>query len=406
MSRLTKLKSQFHQLTNFLDSYKWFPQIPLAVISSLVGLFYLSPLIKDTLGLESFTLLSNSEQFRLFELNMWGISQSAIGGLLLIMSLGLFARARFAWLMCILITCIALGMQLTGTIESIRWWQATFDSTFLLLLILYSHRFDQQNIRLSTFFALSSFIVFMGYAVYGTYHLSDQFSQPIIDLTHALYYVVVTITSVGYGDISPTTAESRIFTISVIVLGFTVLSAAVGTTLIPAFLNRLEKLTNRKQKMKRIDHYIIVGHSSLARNTYHELHSRGEDITVILPHEPTEPLFANIDVVIGDGSDVDVLKSAGGEKAKAILALLDDDSENAFVILATKELEGNIKTVAAVNDMKNMKHIRRVHPYLVIAPQVLGGELLSMALTGEKVDSSTIMQRLMGQAKLTTKKHS
>jgi len=54
--------------------------------------------------------------------------------------------------------------------------------------------------------------------------------------------------------------------------------------------------------------------------------------------------------------------------------------------------------------MKNMKHIRRVHPHLIIAPQVLGGELLSMALTGEEVDSSTIMHRLMGHSKLGTKK--
>lgn len=404
MSRLTKLKSQFHQLTNFLDSYKWFPQTPLAFISLLVGLFYLSPLIKDTLGLESFTLLSKGDELKLVELNMWGISQSAIGGLLLIMSMGLFQRSRFAWLMCILMTCIALSIQFTGPKEAIRWWQAILDGSFLFLLILYSHRFDQQSIRLGTFFALSSFIVFMGYAVFGTYHLGDQFSQPIIDLTHALYFVVVTITSVGYGDISPTTAESRNFIISVIVLGIMVLSAAVGTTLIPAFINRLEKLTNRKQKMKRIDHYIIVGHSSLASNTYLELHARGEDITAILPEEPTDPRFANIDVVIGDGSDVDVLKSAGGEKAKAILALMDDDSENAFVILATKELEGNIKTVAAVNDMKNIKHIRRVHPNLIIAPQVLGGELLSMALTGEQVDSSMIMQRLMVQEELVSEK--
>ena len=404
MSRLTKLQTQFIQLKNFLDSHKWFPQVPLAFISLMAGLLYLSPLIKETLGLESFSLLSNSEKLTLFKLNMWGISQSAIGGLLLIMSVGLFLRSRFAWLMCILMTCIALGIQFTGTIESIRWWQAALDSTFLLLLILYSHRFDQQNIRLGTFFALSSFIVFMGYAVFGTYHLGNQFSQPIIDLTHALYFVVVTITSVGYGDISPTTAESRLFIISVIVLGIMVLSAAVGTTLIPAFIKRLEKLTDRKQKMKRIDHYIIVGHSSLASNTYLELHSRGEEITVILPEVPKEPRFADIDVVIGDGSDVDVLKSAGGEKAKAILALLDDDSENAFVVLAAKELKGNIKTVAAVNDMKNMKHIRRVHPHLIIAPQVLGGELLSMALTGEEVDSSTIMHRLMGHAKLATKK--
>ena len=156
--------------------------------------------------------------------------------------------------------------------------------------------------------------------------------------------------------------------------------------------------------MKRTNHYIIVGHSALAGNTYHELIDRGEQVTYILRSIPEDPRYADIDVVTGDGSDVDTLKKAGGEEAKAILALLDDDSENAFVILAAKELKGGAKTVAAVNDVKNINRIRRVHPYLIIAPQVLGGELLTMALTGEKVDSSTIMQRLMGQAKLVPKK--
>ena len=156
--------------------------------------------------------------------------------------------------------------------------------------------------------------------------------------------------------------------------------------------------------MKRSNHYIIVGSSALASNTYRELVARGEQVTVILLTIPENSKFPDIDVIIGDGSDVDTLKKAGGEEAKAVLALLDNDSENAFVVLAAKELEGGIKTVAAVNDVKNLNRIRRVHPYMVIAPQVLGGELLTMALTGEKVDSSTIMQRLMGQTTQLLKK--
>ena len=158
--------------------------------------------------------------------------------------------------------------------------------------------------------------------------------------------------------------------------------------------------------MNRSNHYIIVGNSALASNTYHELVARDEQVTVILLSAQKNLIFADTDVVIGDGSDVDTLKKAGGEEAKAIMALLDDDSENAFVILAAKELGGKVKTVAAVNDVKNLNRIRRVHPYMIIAPQVLGAELLTMALTGEKVESSTIMQRLMGQAQLVSEKKS
>ena len=104
----------------------------------------------------------------------------------------------------------------------------------------------------------------------------------------------------------------------------------------------------------------------------------------------------DIDIVVGDGSDVETLRKAGAEQAKAILALLDDDSENAFVILAAKELKVNARTVAAVNDAKHLNRIRHVHPDTIIAPQVLGGELLTSILTGERIDVEDLMDRILG----------
>ena len=76
--------------------------------------------------------------------------------------------------------------------------------------------------------------------------------------------------------------------------------------------------------------------------------------------------------------------------------MLDDGSENAFVVLSAKELHVRAKTVAAVNDAKNLNWVRRVHPDLIIAPQVLGGELLTSMLTGERIDVKNIMDRLLG----------
>ena len=76
--------------------------------------------------------------------------------------------------------------------------------------------------------------------------------------------------------------------------------------------------------------------------------------------------------------------------------MLDDDSENAFVILAAKELKVKARTVAAVNDAKHLNRIRSVHPDMIIAPQVLGGELLTSMLTGERIDVANIMDRILG----------
>jgi len=144
--------------------------------------------------------------------------------------------------------------------------------------------------------------------------------------------------------------------------------------------------------MIRKGHYIIAGDTPLARNSYRELKGRNLPVVVIMGHQPDDSIYQPEDLVIGDSSDTDVLRSAGAEQAAAVLALRADDSENAFVVLAVKEMEGSAKTVAAVNDSKNLGRVRRVQPDMIIAPQVLGGELLAMALNGEQLDSNAVMK--------------
>ncbi|NIA01408.1 MAG: voltage-gated potassium channel, partial [Planctomycetia bacterium] len=195
--------------------------------------------------------------------------------------------------------------------------------------------------------------------------------------------------------------ETRLFLVSIIILSITVFSTAIGATLIPAMVNKFEKLTvGGRSRMTRNDHYIIVGYSTLSSNTYRELVSRQQPVTVILRNKPDSTQFsqADVDIVIGDGGDLETLRKAGAEKAKAILALMDDDSENAFVVLAAKELKVKARTVAAVNDAKHLNRIRHVHPDMIIAPQVLGGELLTSMLTGERIDVKNLMDRMLGHA--------
>ena len=91
---------------------------------------------------------------------------------------------------------------------------------------------------------------------------------------------------------------------------------------------------------------------------------------------------------------VDVLREAGADKANAVLAMLADDSENAFVVLAVKELGSSARTVAAVNDARHLSRVKLVQPDVVIAPQVLGGELAAMLLAGEQVTPDFVMQRV------------
>jgi len=271
-----------------------------------------------------------------------------------------------------------------------------------MALLLASHRqFSGRSFEFATLAALVAVLVLFAYAVFGTYYLGAQFSPKIDNLLDAVYVSVVTMTTVGFGDFTPTTTDARLFLVSLILLSIALLSTAVGATLIPAMVNKIAQITTgRHMNVIRKNHYIIIGFSALASNTYRELVAHKEQVTVILAHKSDATHFTaeEIDVVIGDSGNLDTLREAGAEHAKSILALTDDDSENAFIILAVKDLQVKAKTVVAVSQSKNLKRVRRVHPDMIIAPQVLGGELLTSVLTGERIDVKGIMDRLLGKA--------
>ena len=145
--------------------------------------------------------------------------------------------------------------------------------------------------------------------------------------------------------------------------------------------------------MNRVNHFIITGDGALAHNTARELLRRGEPVLVIAGKAGAT--FGDAEMVVGDPTELDVLREAGGEHARAILALSDEDSENAFVILAMHELVSDAKKVAAVSSRKNLERVRRVHPDMVLAAPVFGGEALAMALTEERIDGEWLLSRLI-----------
>ncbi|MGH7102150.1 MAG: ion channel, partial [Acetobacteraceae bacterium] len=233
------------------------------------------------------------------------------------------------------------------------------------------------------------------YAVLGTFLLGASFAPPIKDLVTALYFAIVTMGTVGYGDIVPKTDEARMFTISVIVLGITVFATSLSALLLPLVNRRAEELFQGKEKRRvRSNHYIVVSDSALARNTRRELKSRNLPFTALLEQAPDGATPPH-DMLLGDPTDLDVLREAGASQAKAVLALGMDDSENAFIVMAARELSESVQTVAAVNDARNMERIKLVRPNLIVAPQVLGGMLLAMALSGEKIEDTQLVEQLL-----------
>ncbi|AOV18503.1 hypothetical protein BJI67_07600 [Acidihalobacter aeolianus] len=390
-----RLRRSWSRLSQLTRADRWFPHVPLAMGVGLSGLLQLVPDLRHLLGLT----LSVPDLGHLNEgfstLAIHGIPQFAVGMLLLVMSLGLLWRSRLAWVTTMLVALAAVVVQLVAS----GWrypLEAGYNLALLLALLAARRHFNRSSLATGTLFALTSVLLTLGYGVFGAYLLGTQFHPKITGAVDALYFAVVTMSTVGYGDIVPVTPEARLFVVSLIVLGLVIFATSLTAILGPLMNNRLIALIQpRRSRMDRSNHYIIVGDTALARNSFKELKARGQKLTLVLPRQVEEGVYPQADILVGEGSDLEVLRKAGAERAKAVLALGDDDSENAFVVLAVKEIGEGIRTVAAVSDARNLSRVKRVQPDLLLAPQVLGGELLAMALSGEAINSETLFNQLL-----------
>jgi voltage-gated potassium channel len=183
-----------------------------------------------------------------------------------------------------------------------------------------------------------------------------------------------------------------------IVAGITVFATTLSVVIGPLVGGSIKRvLEHRMQKKTRHDHFVILGSSSLAYTMWRDLHERGVPVSVVVTPGRTSPFPAEADVVFGDASSNDVLEEVGVPRARAVLTLRDDDAENAFAVLAVKELAPGVKTIAGVNDARHLAKIRRVQPDMLFAPQVLGSDLLVRTLFDEPIDKDTVSRLLFAQ---------
>ncbi len=377
----------------YLDA--WFPHIPLAVAIALFGLLKISPALSRALGLHLFSAALTAQSAAQVHSVLNRAGSAAIGIFLIVMAIGLLLRSKLAWVIVLVTLAVHLlfGLITRGHVPE----TLLICNAFLLAAMLASYRgFRRSSVATGTLFAITSIILLLVYAVSGSYELGAEFKPPITDIATAFYFSVETMSTVGYGDITPATIEARLFVISIIVLGVSIFAASLSAILVPVINRRITNLLKPgEKKMDRTDHYVIVGDTPLSHNTYKALLARHQDITMIFPRGFGDDRQAGMDIVVGDPSNLEILREAGADRARAVLALREDDSENAFVVLAMRELNEKVKTVAVVHNSRNLASVKRVHPDLIISPQILGGELLAMALSGEDMNTQNLLDQLL-----------
>ncbi|HYH82668.1 MAG TPA: potassium channel protein [Longimicrobium sp.] len=219
--------------------------------------------------------------------------------------------------------------------------------------------------------------------VVGTigYHLIEKLTW-----LDAAYMTVITVATVGFGELRPFTPEGRVFTMGLIIVGVGT-GAWAATRAVDVVLGQTLWLSVQRKRMRRAlegmrDHYVICGHGRLGTRIERDLRARGESFVVIDWSEQLEEFFLgeNIAHVIGDATHDDVLVAAGIARARGLVAALDSDASNVLAVLSAREMNPDLLIVARANSEASESKLRRAGADRVVTPDAIGGHRLALAL--------------------------
>lgn len=247
--------------------------------------------------------------------------------------------------------------------------------------------FDQQ-INLSPFqtVAIVAFVAGQVYGTVGAYALRPEYNG-IGTWTDALYYVVVTGTTVGYGDATPITQEAKLFTLSVIVVGAGTFAIASGSLIIPALESRLTAAfgTMTASQLSLLENHIVVlGYGDLTEPLLDELVIR-TDVVVVTPDPETASVLddRDINVLTADPTDERALLDARIEVASGVVAATNDDAQDVLAVLAAREANPDVRVVAAATNHHHVDKLRSIGADDVISPSVIVGRRLGRSVLGD-----------------------
>ncbi len=227
--------------------------------------------------------------------------------------------------------------------------------------------------------------IVVGIALLGVVVVVGTLGYTLIEgvaLFDAFYMVVITVSTVGIGEVFPLSTAGQIWTMAIIVVG-------IGATLYTAVAG-FEYLVDladvrRSRKMKRdianlSGHVILCGYGRVGRGTWATL--RDKDVSVVVVEKDADrsddARDAGALVIRGDATHNDVLELVGIDSASALIACVADDSDNLVIALSAKALRPELRVICRATEMESERKLRLAGADAVVAPQAVGAERLAM----------------------------
>ncbi len=219
---------------------------------------------------------------------------------------------------------------------------------------------------------------------------SDGAGGPL-SLLDATYYATVTLSTTGYGDITPVTAGARLVNILLITpLRIMFLIILIGTTLEALTTRSREEFRIRRWRSRVRQHVIVCGYGTKGRSAVRSLIANGTtpDRIVVVDPEPRAIDEANsvgLTGIIGDAGRAEVLRRASVERARAVIVAANRDDAAVMITLTVRQLNPSVPITTSVREEENANLLRQSGADTVITTSATSGRLLGLSTDAPRV---------------------
>lgn len=212
------------------------------------------------------------------------------------------------------------------------------------------------------------------YGILGSYFIMH------LNIIDSIYYSIITMATVGYGDYTPHTGIQKIFATTLALSGVALL-AYVFNIMLTTFQEKMSEYSKGARKMKAIedmdDYYIICGFGRVGKVVFDELKKRKQNIIVI---EKDEEICENIeegDNIVKfhkDASEDNIISRLAGEKCNSVIVSTGDDVNNLFIVWTIRENNPDAWIVTRASRIENIPRLKKAGANKVVSPEIIGGQ--------------------------------
>jgi voltage-gated potassium channel len=247
--------------------------------------------------------------------------------------------------------------------------------------VLANKKFELLTLLMLLFFVVST----GGIALYV---LEESQNDNIRNIFDAFYWSLITVSTVGYGDISPVTHAGRVISMMLIIVGIGMISFATSV-IVSAFSEKLDELKESRiidEINKSREFLIICGYGQLTKMFLRQTKNRGESLSnyIILDKDPQkvqEALHDGYRAIVEDASKHTTLEKFNTKNANVtLLCMLNDDIENIYITLNAKSINKDITVIARATNENVKKKYKRAGADFVLLPSEVAGSMMAVAI--------------------------